>query len=233
MAYKFRLATIDQFNLYLTKLNQPGFTKENNSINLDYSVTAQAITSDMLFDNSSLLKKLKVWIAVGYIDKTGNKNYIFSGKTKKVVKDSDFASKVDYGLICDISDIKYTSINKFLFTKDIDPSLEEEFSKLNIPVKSETKTVFVEAIPLIQDAETNKHIIYDNFETTLIIDLDNIKDITEIAVFDTYKYLVSNNNVTLNYTITSPLATVSNLLTELRIYKITKGTGDKYNLKLA
>lgn len=73
LAYKFRLATIDQFNLYLTKLNQPGFTKENNSINLDYSVTAQAITSDMLFDNSSLLKKLKVWIAVGYIDKTGNK----------------------------------------------------------------------------------------------------------------------------------------------------------------
>lgn len=233
LAYKFRLATIDQFNLYLTKLNQPGFTKENNSINLDYSVTAQAITSDMLFDNSSLLEKLKVWIAVGYIDEKGNKNYIFSGETKKVVKDSDFASKVDHGLICNISDIKYTSINKFLFTKDIDPSLEEEFFKLNIPVNSGTKTVFVEAIPLIQDAETNKHIIYDNFETTLIIDLDNIKDITEIAVFDTYKYLVSNDDVTLNYTITSPLATVSNLLTELRIYKITKGTGDKYNLKLA
>ena len=41
------------------------------------------------------------------------------------------------------------------------------FSKLNIPVKSETKTVFVEAIPLIQDAETNKHIIYDNFDDIL------------------------------------------------------------------
>lgn len=233
LAYKFRLATIDQFNLYLTKLNQPGFTKGAENIDLDYSVTAQAITSDLLFDNSNLLEKLKVWLAVGYIDDTGTKNYIFDSKIKRVVKTDDFASKVDYGLICDISDIKYTSVNKFLFTKDIDPSINEEFFKLNIPVNSSTKTVFIEAIPLIQEAEVGQHIIYDNFETTLTIDLDNIKDVTDITVFDTYKYLVSTEDVTLNYTITSPLTAVSNLLTELRIYKITKGTGDNYDLKLA
>lgn len=232
LAYKFRLATIDQFNLYLTKLNQPGFTKDTTTINLDYSVIAQAITSDLLFDNSELLNKLKVWIAVGYIDSLGNKNYVFNNETKKVSKTDDFSSKVDYGLICNISDIKYTSVNKFLFTNDIDPSINE-YSKLNIPINADTKTVFIEAIPLIQNAEDNKHIIYDNFETTLTIDLDDIKDVKSIVVFDTYKYLVSNDDITLNYTITSPLTSVSNLLTELRIYKITKGTGDNYNLELA
>jgi hypothetical protein len=54
------LAAIDQFNLYLTKLNQPGFTKDATTINLDYSVIAQAITSDLLFDNNELVNKLKV-----------------------------------------------------------------------------------------------------------------------------------------------------------------------------
>lgn len=234
LAYKFRIANLDQFNLYLTKLQQPGFTINDENVNLDYTVIAQAITSDLLFDNTELLNKLKVWIAVGYINENGDKIYIFNGNTKKItVNNNDFDDKKEYGLICDIKDITYTSINKFLFTEDINPNTSEKYKALTLSINSDTKNVFIEAIPLIQNAEDNKHIIYDNFETVLTVNLDNIKDISTINVFDTYKYLIANDSITLNFNITSSLTSIYNLGTEIRIYKITNRDEQSYNLKLA
>ncbi|MBQ0113247.1 MAG: hypothetical protein KBT03_08980 [Bacteroidales bacterium] len=244
LAYKFRIATLDQFNLYLIKLKQPGFFGGDEDVALDYAVSAQAITSDLLFDNQALLNKLKVWIAVGYLMENGVKRYFYWHESNDWVLDyvdwapgDGFDAKAKCGKICDINKVKYTSINKFLFTKDVDPS-EEEFKKLKILIekdKEDRHTIFVEAVPMIQNAENNKHIIYDNFEQTLTIDLDNIGDFDEVKAFEEYyKYIVSENEITFNFDITSPTTSLDSLSTEFRIYKITARTeDDDYDLKLA
>jgi hypothetical protein len=131
------------------------------------------------------------------------------------------------GNLLSIQKISYNPINKVLFTKKA-RSLSKTLSALQVEVSASNTQFFIEAIPMIFNAESGNHIIYDNYTTTYTIDLGAIGKLSELETLTTYKYIVDKDELTLQFNIDSPSAFIPNLRAEINIYNPKKTEGQEY-----
>lgn len=89
-------------------------------------------------------------------------------------------------------------------------------SSEEIFVSNEDKIITVRATPyLINNGEG---IVYDNFRVEYQINLNDLYNLTEIKVFDTYKYLVSKDEITINFSILSPTVNTKSITCKYSIF---------------
>ena len=136
-----------------------------------------------------------------------------------------------YGNLLPINSIDYSTVNKFLYTNKVS-SNNSALRALNLAASNSQKQFFVEAIPIIFNAEEGKHIIYDNFITTTTIDLQAMASTESLTALDQYKYTVDDQEVLLMFDIKSPSSMLEGGSTEIKLYIPTPTSPDKKTFEL-
>lgn len=243
LAYKFRVLEFDSFNVFLSNINVPAFIKDGEEVRLDYQLRCQLTSSDVLADNDDLVRQLAVWVTAGTIDSSGKRQYkkaesqltdvldlvqVTSEEIETdpigVPSDEEFILNRNginvRGNLLLIQKVSYNPINKILYTKKA-RSLSKTLEALHVNASSTSTQFFIEAIPMIYNAESGKHILYDNYAVTYTIDLGNIGKYEDLEALTIYKYIVDDDDLTLQFNITSSSA-IPSLKAAINIYNPSK-----------
>lgn len=244
LAYKCRLAYLDQFNLVVVKFENSGIGKSSAAI----TVQGQTIVSDMLFlqKNSKLVNNLYIWLCHGkYI---GSEKKYYDSVNKNWVNINDIYNDIkinynkvsnsyscNYGNVYSVKENVYTPINKFLSTNDIRIELDNFKDK-----DSENNYIyFIEAIPIllnipIEDETTSENenlvgIWYNNFNTTIDINLDEYTSLNKITGFERYRYISDENGVTLEFNLSIPTinSSINDLNVKYSVYNILEPVSEE------
>lgn len=197
LGYKPTLFNLDSFNIYLTDIKLPSFlttkTEENKDSGiLSFSIQGQAtLPTDAAW--ATYYKDLKVLFE--YKSNKIDSSWIELGRIRsQEIQDGKEAT--NYGNKIDV--LTYNISSKEIF------------------VSNEDKIITVRATPyLINNGEG---IVYDNFRVEYQINLNDLYNLTEIKVFDTYKYLVSKDEITINFSILSPTVNTKSITCKYSIF---------------
>ena len=214
LGYKPSLLEPTSFNIYLTNINIPAFLAEKSQKStelegkLNFNIQGQ-ITIDSnnywnrYFDNLKVLFEYKIndgpWIYNKWGADSNSDGHIFNEENKNFLPDTDDATSTNYG----------NKINVLTYN---------EYGSVNI-AKGD-KTVIIRATPYIIDQTGEHGVVYDNLVVTYIINLEDLYNVNDIKVFDTYKYLVDTDEVTINLTIISPTSNLNQITCKYKIYSI-------------
>lgn len=221
------LYNINSFNVYVTKLNYPRIfidTSSNNSSNnksnkkyskLSFTIQTQTqIYSSEIADNISSVYHNLIQYKCVYTDGS-------SGNWIKMSTPTKLGNPSKYGDLTIIS-------------------MESSISEIDgVEDGKDIKQIIVRATPYIQESSSEQLLdglgyIFDQYRTEYIINLDELVESTDISIFDTYKYLVNDSSVNVNFSINLPISTLSNNDSiKLRLYPLFKVTeGDKSYLDI-
>lgn len=223
LGYKPSLIEPASFNIYLTNIKIPAFlaNKSMRSTDLEgkleFNIQGQ-ITIDTnnywkrYFDNLKVFFEYKIddgqWISNAWGQNLNNDGHIFNEENGGFLEDKTDANSTNYG-------------NK------IDVLTYNEYGSINITKGN--KTIVIRATPYIIDQSELHGIVYDNLVVTYIINLDDLYNVKDIKTFDTYKYLVDTDGVTINLSITSPTANLNQITCKYKLHSINSkftGTSD-------
>lgn len=202
LGYKPSLLNLDSFNIYLTDISLPAFltkkvTRENDSGILNFELQGQAtVSTDPVW--TTYFPDLKVLFEYKS-DKDGS-NWIELGRIiSQESKDGKIST--NYGNKIDV--------------------LTYNISSGEILVTDSDKTITIRATPYI--IRDGLGIVYDNFKVEYQINLNDLYSLNEIQTFDTYKYLVSDDEITINFSILSPTVNLKNIKCKYNIFGIDEG----------
>lgn len=201
VAYKPKLYDINYFNIYVTDISYPRYIFSSESSTLTLSLQTQI----QIFGKSLEPNCYKVCAIYQLDDNSGKEN-------NWLPLEYEEGNRKDYG----------NGIS--LIYSTLTPSQQIKFYK-------ETKAINVRAVPYIvyENEDGQYGFIYDNFRIEYRIDLDELTNVSTINVFDTYKYLVGNNEVTINFNINSPIG--KELSAEAYIYSLRQDSESKKLIK--
>lgn len=248
LAYKYRIANLDTFNLQLTNVSVPPFITGTDPVTINFSLKGQVLTSDVLYNNPTLRNKLHLWVTAGTFDSSGNKHYLYTqlnslteslenegegiidnGTTTGPVvdypvlgilkKDYKGEDKLVQGNLLSINSVNYTGLNRFLYTQKVASS---KLSCLNLKTTNNKQQFFIEAVPIIVGADkkdgAKQHIIYDNLEQTTTINLETLNKADDLEALSYFKYTVDNDEIILNFDIVSSSSVMDGVTTTINIY---------------
>lgn len=202
LSYRPSLLEPTSFDLYLTDIKIPALLSNNNTRasegtgELSFEVQGQ-LTISTSEDWKLYYDNLKVYFEYNY---TGNKweNDLDNGSH---VNSEEGGIPTNYGNTIDI----LTFNNR----KSI------EVSKQDV---ENNKTVIIRATPYIIDGDYG--IVYDNLTVTYTINLGELYQVDQISCFNTYKYLVDEDSININFSILSPTSNLSSITCKYRIHEI-------------
>lgn len=218
------LFNINYFNLYVTKLSYP-----------------RIYSDDDIFDNKlkfSIDTQTQIYSA--NIDKTTINNYKNKIKYKCIYdNDSEDEDWTDIIIGNKASSVYGESSIIEISTNEVEINLSQPLNLIGNKVTKSKKVnqIKVCAVPYItSDIENNNGYgyIFNQFRVEYTIDLDKLINAKDINIFDTYKYIVNDSGVSINFNINLPIDNINQEESvTLKIYplvnknkKLTKG--DKY-----
>jgi hypothetical protein len=114
----------------------------------------------------------------------------------------DFTTQLIGGQNIKFISAKYDAINATVLTYRLHAKVSGEIQSNVL----QTTLVFTPILDdLTQNRATTGKIIYDPFKTKLLLSSNNILSSSTINLLDTYKYSISNKDVSINFTINVPL----------------------------
>lgn len=208
---KYRIANLDSFNIYLTSLSYPTITGGTNN-KLTFGLNIQLTTSDPLFFVESLQKKLKLEFK---IDEDLNSNLTSSKRDEiKTILTTKFSE-------IEIGKIKYGESNLLLY-----------FTSESIEISGiEIDKLVITVYPKLELVKEAKNIHYTQFSTNFEINTKAAGNINDIRIGSSYKYLVSDNEVSINFTIDGPFPANSNYDVKYTIYGFDIDSSNKLKLQ--
>lgn len=227
LAFKFRVAYIDSFNLYLTKFKYPRLDTEN--LSPEYTVLANIVTSDTLFYDPNLKNNLKVRLYHGFFyDK---KKCYLDKQSEEYIEYNDFKDFKDFdtyrfntnnGESENVKEKIYSPINIVYHTDDIDNPFPINFKKEFKDFGKEAPSdYFIEAVPYLEIGSENepRRIIYDQYTSTILL---KRQEWDSINIFEEYSYYISKQenekvNILVNFSLFA--SNTSNLTTQYNILK--------------
>lgn len=214
LGYKPSLLEPTSFNIYLTNISIPAFLAEKSQKStelegkLNFNIQGQ-ITIDSnpywnrYFDNLKVLFEYKVndgpWIYNKWGTNLNSDGHVFNEENKNFLPETQDATSINYG----------NKINVLTYN---------EYGSVNI--SKGDKTVIIRATPYIIDENGEHGIVYDNLVVTYIINLEDLYNVNDIKVFETYKYIVDSDGVSVNLSIISPTSNLNQITCKYKIYSI-------------
>lgn len=201
LSYKPSLLDLDSFNIYLTDVTLPAFLtqKEEGTGILTFEMQGQiTISSDPAWE--TYFPKLLVLFEYKSDSNDPVKSewkYLGNGR----IQSQEYLSgkgSTNYGNKIDV------------LTYNVESG--------NLSVDNSDKIITVRATPYI--IEDNYGIVYDNFKVEYNINLSDLYSIKEINTFSTYKYLVTDLDITINFSISSPTINVKGLDCRYRLWSL-------------
>lgn len=234
LAFKIRVPFFDTFNTYLTKFEYSKLkSTDTTSSDISFSINAQLISSDSIFSEPSKIEKLKknLYLRIKAFYKEGTNNiYYHTDSDKDNIEIS--LNSIDY-TNNNLLHFFYASIN------DYDSNTLSLFSKIKRYNEDNTERMnYIEIIPLIKtdkivekngnstDSNEVYNIYYENFKQTIELGAESISS-DSINLFNTYKYIVSEKGVTIDFTNSFSLLTQEDLdKFDLNIYCLYDHTAE-------
>lgn len=216
LGYKPSILNLDSFNIYVTDLDTPIFRDEESSNIQEQANLTKApsvppaegsksnfitfklqgqITITPDFDWMTNYEKIRILVEYKRVKSEDSKKEDSKKEDSKDEWESlptlIFSEKTDYG-------------NKIAVLTYNSKSIEIDSQGCDSIVIRATPYI-LESDPFsegtLDSKETSKGIIYDNFVIYQTINLKGIGNIKDVSCFDTYKYLVSDAGVTINFSI--------------------------------
>lgn len=198
LSYKPSLLNLDSFNIYLTDITLPAFLTQKDGTEgiLTFDVQGQiTISTDLAW--RSYFPKLKVLFE--YRSDRSDSEWTYLGEGRVQNQESlDGKEATNYGNKIDV--------------------LTYNTSSGDLHVSNSDKIITIRATPYI--VEDGYGIVYDNFKVEYSINLSDLYSIKEINTFSTYKYLIAENDITINFSISSPTVNINTLDCKYRLWSL-------------
>lgn len=217
MAIKSRIANIEKFDIFVENLTYSPFQLESNSerTTLECDLIFQIVLTDELFNNTEGGFPLWEQLSFKVFKDNDNNTVILSDSnvensqmtvTAHQIEDAyygkDFTTQLIGGQNIKFISAKYDAINATVLTYRLHAKVSGEIQSNVL----QTTLVFTPILDdLTQNRATTGKIIYDPFKTKLLLSSNNILSSSTINLLDTYKYSISNKDVSINFTINVPL----------------------------
>lgn len=200
LGYKPTIIEPTSFDLYLTDVQIPAFLIESSdgkeTGELSFNVQGQ-LTINTTDEWKSYYNNLKVYFDYSYAGEEWKNDF----KQGSHINSEEGNNPTNYGNTIDI------------LTFNNNHSIEISKEDIN-----NNKTVIIRATPYIIDNQYG--IVYDNLAVTYTINLGELYKINEIEVFDIYKYISDDDEITINFSITSPTSNLNQITCKYRIHDI-------------
>jgi len=211
------LFNINYFNLYVTKLSYPRIYSDENTLSnkLKFSIDTQT----QIYSSN--------------IDKTTINNYKNKIKYKCIYdNDSEDGDWTDIIISNKTSSVYGESSIIEINTNEVEINLSEPLNPIGNNKDTKSKKVNqikICAVPYItSDIENNNGYgyIFNQFRVEYTIDLDKLINAKDINIFDTYKYIVNDSGVNVNFNINLPIDNINQEESvKLKIYPLVNNNG--------